>query len=80
MGALFAAMNGWLGAPLGGELANGLVGGFIKAKQIANYKFVQQGAGFIAVGKVSGQEVLVFELVKDGFGVLYLRWGQGPKV
>ena len=59
-----AAVDGWFGAPLGGEQAYCLIDVFIEAEQVADDTAVKEGAVFVGVGEVGGLEVEVAELVE----------------
>ena len=79
-GAALAAVDGWLGAPFGGEAADGYVGGFIEAEQVAADAAVEEGAVGIGVGEVGGLELEVTEFVENRFGAAELVVAEGVEV
>ena len=62
-------MDGWLGAPFGGEAADGGVGGFVEVEEVADDAAVEEGAVRVGVGEVGGLEPEGAELVEDRFGL-----------
>ena len=66
--SLLAAVDGWLGAPFGGEAADGDIGGFVEVEEIADDAAVEEGAVGVGVGEVGGLELEGAELVEDGLG------------
>ena len=73
-------MDGGLGAPLGGQAADGAVHVLAKAQQGADYTAVQQGAVGVGVGQVGGQQVQLAELVEDAPGGGKLLVAKGAEV
>ena len=62
--SFLAAVDGWFGAPLGGEEAHCLIDVFAEAEQVADDAAVEEGAVGVGVGEVGGLEVEVAELVE----------------
>ena len=73
-------MDGWLGAPFGGEAADGLVGGAVEAEEVADDVLVEQGAVRVCVRDVGGLEFFVPELLEDVFRFVQLVVAQGAEV
>ena len=73
-------MDGRLGAPLGGEAADGAVHFLAEAQQVADDAAVQQGAVGVGVGQVGGQQVQLAKLVEDGLGGGKLLVAEGAEV
>ena len=77
---LFAPLHRRLGAPLGGKLADGVVGILAEPQQVAHHPTVQQSAVRVDVGQIGRPEIQFAELVEDGLGCGQLVSGEGAEI